>query len=73
MRMFNVGDRVAQPNYGAGTITSANDRHTVIDFDEHGIRTFVTQMVTLERTTEPAPAKSKGGSRRSSSRKKTKS
>jgi len=56
MRAFAVGDRVAQPQYGAGTVTSVNPRHTVIDFDLHGVRTFVTTMVTLEATTEPAPA-----------------
>lgn len=65
MRVFSVGDRVTQPNYGSGTITSANERHTVIDFDEHGLRTFVTQMVALERTSAPAPVRQKASPRRS--------
>jgi hypothetical protein len=55
MRIYAAGARVRQPQYGAGTVTEANERHTVIDFDEHGIRTFVTMMVTLESTNEPAP------------------
>lgn len=63
MRIFAVGNRVVQPQYGSGTITSANDRHTVIDFDNHGIRTFVTPMVKLEPTTEPAPSRRKRGVR----------
>jgi hypothetical protein len=63
MRAFAVGDRVTQPQYGAGTVTSVNARHTVIDFDQHGVRTFVTTMVTLESTTEPAPAAAKRGTR----------
>ena len=63
MRAFAVGDRVTQPQYGAGTVTSVNPRHTVIDFDLHGVRTFVTTMVTLEATTEPAPAAAKRGTR----------
>ena len=55
MRIFAVGDRVAQTQYGAGTVTDANERYTVIDFDQHGIHRFVTSVVRLESTTEPAP------------------
>ncbi|HSL23797.1 MAG TPA: hypothetical protein VK886_19850 [Vicinamibacterales bacterium] len=55
--MFAKGDRVVQPQYGPGTITEVNDRHTVIEFDEHGTRRFLTSMVTLESTSAPAPAR----------------
>jgi hypothetical protein len=51
---------VAQPQYGAGTVRSVNAQHTVIEFDEHGVRTFVTSMVSLEPTAAPAPAATKG-------------
>ena len=68
--MFAKGDRVVQPQYGAGTITEVNDRHTVIEFDEHGIRTFVTDRVILEPTNEPAPARAKGARAKRSVRKK---
>lgn len=57
MASFKVGDRVVQSNYGAGTITGADDHHTVIDFDEHGVKTFATGLVVLERTAAPAPQK----------------
>ncbi|HEY8550107.1 MAG TPA: hypothetical protein VIL35_09150 [Vicinamibacterales bacterium] len=57
MKMFAVGDRVVQAEYGAGTVTSADVRHTVIDFDNHGVRRFVTSMVSLTSTTEPAPVR----------------
>jgi hypothetical protein len=63
MRVFAKGDRVSQLQYGTGTVTEANERHTVIDFDEHGIRTFSTPIVTLERTTIAAPAKTRKPSR----------
>jgi hypothetical protein len=53
------GDRVVQPQYGPGTIADANAEHTIIDFDNHGVRTFITSMVTLERTNEPAPVRVK--------------
>ena len=59
MRVYAKGDRVSQPQYGAGTVTEANERHTIIDFDEHGIRTFSTPLVTLERTSVAAPARVK--------------
>ena len=70
MRLFSKGDRVTQPNYGAGTITEANAYHTVIEFDAHGIRTFVTDRVVLEPTDEPAPARAKGARTKRATRKK---
>jgi len=70
MRLFAKGDRVTQPNYGAGTVTEANAYHTVIEFDEHGVRTFVTDRVMLEPTSEPAPARAKSRGKRTV-RKKT--
>jgi hypothetical protein len=57
MASFKVGDRVVQANYGPGTITGADDHHTVINFDEHGVKTFSTSLVALERTASPAPQK----------------
>ena len=55
MRSFDKGDRVVHQQYGAGTLSDVNEFHTVIDFDEHGVRKFVTSMVSLERTLIPAP------------------
>ena len=49
------GDRVAHGEYGPGTITDLDVYHTVIDFDAHGIRRFVTSRVVLERTSDPGP------------------
>ena len=40
MKSWTKGDRVVQPTYGLGTLVEVNDQHTVIDFDEHGRRTF---------------------------------
>ena len=57
MGVYSVGDRVMQAQYGTGTVTLSNEHHTVIDFDEHGIRTFSTQMVRLERSSTAAPAR----------------
>ena len=57
MRMYGKGDRVWQATYGTGTVIGADSQHTIIDFDAHGVRTFSTPIVTLSRTTVPAPAR----------------
>ena len=57
MPLYATGDRVSQNQYGHGTVTTANEYHTVIDFDEHGSRTFATRLVQLERSSTAAPPK----------------
>jgi len=57
MKSWSKGDRVVQPTYGLGTLVEVNEHHTVIDFDEQGRRTFKTSLVTLQATSEPAPAR----------------
>lgn len=73
MRLFSKGDRVNQPNYGAGTIVSTDEQYVVVDFDEHGPKKFVTHMVALEPSSAPAPEGSGGTkSRRARAPRKTK-
>lgn len=55
MAFPSKGDRVAHGEYGPGTITEQDIYHTVIDFDAHGTRRFVTSKVVLERTSVPGP------------------
>lgn len=57
MKSWTKGDRVVQPTYGPGTLVEINEHHTVIEFDEHGRRTFATRLVVLHSTSEPAPSK----------------
>ena len=57
MRGYTIGDRVSQPQYGTGTIRLVDEHHTVIDFDEHGLRRFATAMVKLERSSTVEPDK----------------
>ena len=57
MKSWTKGDRVVQATYGAGTLVEVNEHHTVIDFDEHGRRTFASRLVVLQSTNEPAPTK----------------
>ena len=58
MKAWAKGDRVVQATYGPGTLVEVNEHHTVIEFDEHGRRTFATRIVSLQTTNEPAPARS---------------
>lgn len=55
MKLYGKGNRVSQATYGAGTVTSSDDKYTVIEFDQHGRKVFLTDMVTLAKTDEPAP------------------
>jgi hypothetical protein len=64
MAVYAKGDRVAQPQYGPGTVTDVNEFHTVVDFDDHGIRRFSTAMVTLERSKTPPPERPKTRAKR---------
>jgi len=66
MARYTTGARVSQDQYGPGTIVESNEHHTVIDFDDHGVRRFVTMMVELKASTVAAPVKPKGKSRRKS-------
>jgi hypothetical protein len=59
MSMHSAGDRVAHAQYGDGTVSSVNEYHTVIEFDAHGVRTFVSPRVVLTHSTTPAPEKPK--------------
>jgi hypothetical protein len=68
VKLHSIGTRVAQTSYGAGTVTLANEYHTVIDFDEHGVRTFVTRMVQLERSDTVAPERPKRARRKAAPR-----
>jgi hypothetical protein len=68
MATHSRGDRVAHDHYGDGTVSSVNQYHTVIEFDAHGVRTFVSPRVVLTPSTTPAPEKPKRA-RRTAARK----
>ena len=68
MQLYSTGDRVFQPQYGDGTVTSANQYHTVVDFDAHGSRTFSTPLVRLERSETAAPIPVKKPRRRAAAK-----
>lgn len=57
MRLFAIGDRVSQAQYGDGTVSSVNEYHTKVDFDVHGPRTFASSRVVLTPSDTLAPVK----------------
>ena len=66
MKRFEVGARVVEPTYGLGSVVAVEDAYTRVQFDEHGVKKFMTSMSRLEPSNEPVPA----GLRSSKPRKK---
>jgi hypothetical protein len=57
MRDFQKDDRVAHSRFGPGVVIAVDARYTTIEFDESGVRKFVTALVQLERSDVPVPVK----------------
>jgi hypothetical protein len=57
VKLYTKGSRVTQVTYGVGTVTSSDEKYTVIEFDEHGRKVFLTDVVTLNKSDSPAPNK----------------
>ena len=60
MKRFEVGARVVEPTYGLGSVVAVEDAYTRVQFDEHGVKKFLTSMSKLEPSDEPAPASTRG-------------
>ena len=63
MKRFEVGARVVEPTYGLGSVIAVEDAYTRVQFDEHGIKKFLTSMSrmiasgrTLSASSSPASA-----------------
>ena len=55
MKLFAVSERITHTKYGLGVIAESDTDYTVIDFDEHGRKKFVTRMVTIQKSDAPLP------------------
>src|SRR4051812_13665207 len=60
MKRFEVGARVVEPTYGLGSVVAVEDAYTRVQFDEHGVKKFMTSMSRLEPSDEPVPAGLRG-------------
>ncbi|MGH9309933.1 MAG: hypothetical protein ACRD1U_11195 [Vicinamibacterales bacterium] len=64
MKRFDVGARVVDPTYGLGSVVAVEDAYTRVQFDEHGMKKFLTSLSKLEPSDEPVPAGARGGKTR---------
>jgi hypothetical protein len=60
MKRFEVGARVVEPTYGLGSVVAVEDAYTRVQFDDHGVKKFLTSMSKLEPSDEPMPAGARG-------------
>ena len=65
MREFQKADRVAHARFGPGVIVAVDAHYTTIEFDESGVRKFITALVRLEHSNLPVPVKPAPRRRRS--------
>lgn len=64
MRRFEVGDRVYEPTYGHGIVVAVEDAYTRVQFDDHGVKKFLTSLARLEPSTQPTRPSSGAARRR---------
>ena len=76
---LTVSQRVHHEKYGLGVISEADAEYTVIEFDEHGQKKFLTRLVSLQSSDEPPPKrrrarkkKTNGATKKTTKKKATK-
>ena len=69
MSQYVAGDRIRHDQYGDGTVSRADEYHTVIEFDDHGRRVFSSPRVVLTASSTLAPVKPAGRRKRAASAK----
>jgi hypothetical protein len=72
MQTLVEGQSIRHEQYGMGIVTESNTERTTIDFDDHGVKKFVTSIWSAELIGEPPatpPTKRRG--RRKSAKKAT--
>jgi len=72
---LSVSQRVQHEKYGLGVISEADAEYTVIEFDEHGRKKFLTRLVSLQSSDEPPPKRRRtrkaGTAKKATTKKKT--
>ena len=53
MQILSEGQTIRHEQYGVGTVTESNTERTTIDFDDHGVKKFVTSIWVAELVGEP--------------------
>ena len=63
MQTLVEGQAIRHDQYGLGTVTESNGERTTIEFDNHGVKKFVTSIWSAELIGEPPaerPTKRRG-------------
>ena len=69
---LTVSQRVQHEKYGLGVISEADAEYTVIEFDEHGRKKFLTSLVSLQSSDEPPPKRRRARKKKTTTTKATK-
>jgi hypothetical protein len=70
VQVLEEGQTVRHQQYGIGTVTESNTERTTIDFDNHGVKKFVTSIWTADVIGDvPANRPTRRRSRRKPSKK----
>jgi hypothetical protein len=64
MQVLAEGQFVKHVQYGLGVVTESGAERTSIDFHLHGIKKFVTGLMTVELTDEAPPPKARPARRK---------
>jgi hypothetical protein len=59
MKLVSQGQYIKHFQYGCGVITETDSERTTIDFDLHGIKKFVTNMMVIEPAEGTPPKRSR--------------
>ena len=72
MKSIPVSSRVNHQKYGLGVISEVDPQYTTIEFDNHGKKKFVTDIVSLDSSDEPPPKRRRGGRKKATTKATTK-
>ncbi len=72
MKSMPVSSRINHQKYGLGVISEVGPQYTTIEFDSHGKKKFVTDIVSLESSDEPPPKRRRGGRKKATTKATTK-
>lgn len=67
-----VSSRINHQKYGLGVISEVDPQYTTIEFDNHGKKKFVTDIVSFESSDEPPPKRRRGGRKKATTKAATK-
>ncbi|HET7747017.1 MAG TPA: hypothetical protein VFM29_06925, partial [Vicinamibacteria bacterium] len=61
---LHSGQRVRHARYGFGVTTTCTEDRTTIDFEEHGVKTFISSILEVEVLSPPGSHPPKRGKAR---------